>query len=66
LSLMLCEYLFFLPLSLFLLVLTPLFLEHLFLINRFLEVCVLIVFCGDVVAAAELLIAVKEVEVLGG
>jgi len=63
---MLCEYLFLLPLPLFLLVLSPLFLEHLFLIDWFLVVGVLVVVGGDVIAAAELLIAVEEIEVLGG
>ena len=65
-NLVLSEYLFLLPLPLFLLVLSPLFLEHLFLIDWFLVVGVLVVVGGDVIAAAELLIAVEEIEVLGG
>jgi hypothetical protein len=59
-GLMLSEYLFFLPLSLLLLVLASLFLKHFLFINGFLVVIVLRALLCDVIGTTKLVIIAQK------
>ena len=62
-GLMLCEYLFFLPLSLLLLVLASLFLQHFLLIDRFLVVILLSALLCNIIGSTKLVVIAQKIEV---
>jgi hypothetical protein len=63
-ALMLSEYLFFLPLSLLLLVLASLFLQHFLFIDRFLVVILLGALLCNIIGYTKLVVIAQKIEVL--
>ena len=63
-GLMLSEYLLFLPLPLFLLVLASLFLQHFLFIDWFLVVILLGALFCDIIGATKLVVVAQKIEVL--
>ena len=64
-GLMLSEYLLFLPLPLFLLVLASLFLQHFLFIDWFLVVILLGALLCNIIGATKLVVVTQKIEVLG-